>query len=201
MGSCCVIMLNIWQVLPMSFSLSSSSKWFVPNGIRIESALKKAAVKKTDQMVENARALHNRRDSDSAVKSFLGQALLNHTETETVGGIWWAWKRIWSFAIFENEGMWYPNRLVSINVTQFVMAILILFVGGAGTVLVSQNYAPPETAFETVLNQLFNIDIDLEKVLDVTRSVSSTVANFLVQDTPVESFGCLNRRSSRLQRL
>ena len=60
-----------------------------------------------------------------------GAALLNYQsreeKTERVGGMWWAWKRVWNNTIFEEEGVWLHARLVSSTVTQVGLATCLLF--------------------------------------------------------------------------
>lgn len=191
-----VVVINAWETLAMlSAYCCAKKKWLIPSSIKSEALLKQAAVKKTNRMVESAHALHTTDGSNTAVKSNLGQALFNfakygNAKTETVGGFRWTWDRIRNNELFEQEGMWFSNRLISINVTQFVLSVFILLLGIAGTILIAENYEPPDTPFEVVLNQIFNIDVDLDRVREITEDVSRVVSAFLVEDTPVENFGC-----------
>jgi hypothetical protein len=74
----------------------------------MELRTKIAAHVKVSAIVENALNLHDssileKPDSSSHRMTALGKALLNfqiHPEkTERVGGVWWAWKRVWDRSI------------------------------------------------------------------------------------------------------
>jgi hypothetical protein len=62
-----------------------------------------------------------------------GAALLNYQsreeKTERIGGMCWAWKRVWNNTIFEEEGVWLHARLVSSTIAQVsLVACLLAFV-------------------------------------------------------------------------
>lgn len=179
----------------VSLTCFRGSKWVIPDGIRTEELLQKASEQKVNRMVENARSLHREEILDTAIISHTGQALLNYAKygnitSETVGGTRWAWSHILNLEIFGREGMWFSNRLISINVAQFLLSGFVAAVGLAGTILVTENYEPPDTAFNAILDQLFNVQVDVDRLAEVTQTVSSVVSNFIVDETPVQSFDC-----------
>lgn len=188
-----VAVLNVMEAV--SLTCFRGSQWIIPDGIRTEELLQKASQQKLNRMVENAQTLHQAEISNAAIVSHTGQALLNYAKygnaaSETVGGIGWSWSRIFSLEIFGREGMWFSNRLISVNVAQFLLSGFIVAMGLAGTILVTENYEPPDTAFNAVLDQLFNVQVDVDRLAEVTQTVSSAVSNFIVDETPVQSFDC-----------
>ena len=60
--------------------------------------------------------------------SALERFLLLPVKTEKVGGVMWAWKRIWNGTIFTQEGIWLNSRLLSCNFAQCtIFGIMIFF--------------------------------------------------------------------------
>jgi hypothetical protein len=105
---------------------------------KMERRTKIAAQRKVSGMVENALNLHDPSsnmqdeapDSSSRHMTALGKALLNYQihpeDTEQVGGVLWAWKRVWNCSIFEDEGVWLHSRLVACTMAQLFICILLI---------------------------------------------------------------------------
>lgn len=111
-----VIQLSILilAVAPMSFLqyFTRINKWLTPSLIRKEGYSKRAAGFKTEQMLDNALAMHednailakSMRASSAAMRA-QGNAMTNFQEsshmTDYVGGVGWAWKKYFDSTIFK----------------------------------------------------------------------------------------------------
>jgi hypothetical protein len=158
--------------------------------------VKQACLAKTDALVKNALRMHkSEAGSESFMKTSVGQALLNYTnfgntDFERVGGFWWTWKRIWNRELFKTDGVWLSGRLLAINFAQFGLAFLVLGAGIYITILATNAYTPPLSPIQEVFNALFNLVPGLKNINNVISMVATSAANFLVQSTPWEKFGC-----------
>lgn len=146
---CILLLLQVLSLFRIFFGMDILKRFkplevFLTPGIeKMERRTKVAATAKVSKMVENALALHDTSTIDSPLSSSaatkttsgrqmtpLGKALLNFQikseETETVGGVVWAWKAVWNRSIFEEEGIWIHSRIVACTVAQFFICILLI---------------------------------------------------------------------------
>jgi hypothetical protein len=136
-------------VIPREWLAKSSvvPDLITPASLRAESAQKKAASFKVSKMLENALSLHRSTDcltasvnSTESKAAFHAQlyahAISNfqaqESKTEKVGGIIWAWKRIWDGSISSEEGIWLHSRLIVGNFLQLLVFIIITFLAHLG---------------------------------------------------------------------
>lgn len=108
---------------------------FTAGGYRAESYHKQAASWKVDKMVNNALIMHS--DSSAAnssskpvitsgltesahVKALL-KYQLQESETEVVGGVFWAWGKIFNGTLFFEEGVWIHSRILACNMAQLLV--------------------------------------------------------------------------------
>lgn len=140
---CILLFLQVLSLIRLFFSFNVMKRFkpleifLTPGMQKMERRTKVAAHRKVSHLVENALNLHDSTnleppDSTGRHMTALGKALLNFQihpeETEQVGGIWWAWKRIWDRSIFEDEGVWLHSRLIACTMAQlFICILLIIF--------------------------------------------------------------------------
>lgn len=138
---CILLFLQVLSMIRLLFSGNILKKFkplniFLTPGMEtMERRTKMAAHVKVSQLVENALNLHDPSileppDSSSHDMTALGKALLNFSihpeETEKVGGVWWAWKRVWDRSIFQDEGVWLHSRIVACTMAQLFICILLI---------------------------------------------------------------------------
>lgn len=113
----------------------------LPGTLRQERAGKEAASFRMKQFLQNAldivydKSIATSSTSSSGftskgdrTTSVLERFLLLPVKTESVGGVIWAWKRIWDGTIFTQEGVWLNGRLLACNFAQFtIFGIMIFF--------------------------------------------------------------------------
>lgn len=195
-----VAFLNLWYTVTLSIPAGSAiykryEPIFTSGAIKEEALQKQAGLKKTDAMVANALDLHSKNDGNANIDSYLGRALVNFAffgaaKTERVGGFVWTWSRIWNRELFKTEGFWFSGRLVSINVAQFLISVLVLVGGLIVTVLVTKSYDPPMNPVEQFFNGLFDRSPRLQNAADVVGRVSANAANFLTTGIPPDLLNC-----------
>ncbi len=138
---CVLLFLQVLSLIRLFFSGNFLKRFkpleifLTPGMDTMELRTKIAAHVKVSGIVENALNLHDssileKPDSSSHRMTALGKALLNfqiHPEkTERVGGVWWAWKRVWDRSIFQDEGVWLHSRLVACTMAQLFICILLI---------------------------------------------------------------------------
>jgi hypothetical protein len=138
-----LLILQFIAFLGEFFSLEFLNKHAIMEAIltpgmeKMERRTKLAAQFKVKKMVDNALEFHAGRQSAKMSQDFKmtarGAALLNYQsreeKTERIGGMCWAWKRVWNNTIFEEEGVWLHARLVSSTIAQVsLVACLLAFV-------------------------------------------------------------------------
>jgi hypothetical protein len=113
----------------------------LPGTLRQERACEEAASFRMKQMLENALDIiydktiaPTSKDTQgltpkaNSATSVLERFLLKPVKTESVGGVMWAWKRIWNGTIFTQEGIWLNGRLLACNFAQCtIFGIMIFF--------------------------------------------------------------------------
>lgn len=145
------LVLLISQVVDI-VSIFAPEKWFqqgggflqalvTPGCVRQDRASKKAASYRISQMLNNSLVVcEDDKTATTQISSRgigLGKKesnlspmerfLLLPKETETVGGIIWAWKKIWDGSIFVEEGVWLNGRLLACNFAQLTVVGIIIF--------------------------------------------------------------------------
>jgi hypothetical protein len=122
-----------------------------PSGFKAEAAQKKAASFKVSKMIDNALALHSNGPSFSSLKKSsselsksrgslcsslqaIARFQLQESETETAGGVFWAWKKIFNGSIFAEEGIWFHSRLLACNLALLLVASITIFLAYVGYV-------------------------------------------------------------------
>lgn len=112
----------------------------LPGTLRQERAGKQAASYRMKQYLQNALDIvydKSIASSSNNSRGFTGKAdratsvlerfLLLPIKTESVGGVIWAWKRIWDGTIFTQEGIWLNGRLLACNFAQFIIFGIMIF--------------------------------------------------------------------------
>ena len=113
----------------------------LPGTLRQERAGKEAASFRMKQFLQNAldivydKTIASSSNNSGGFTSKIDHAttvlerfLLLPVKTESVGGVIWAWKRVWDGTIFNEEGIWLNGRLLACNFAQFtIFGIMIFF--------------------------------------------------------------------------
>ena len=108
----------------------------LPGTIRQERAGHQAANLRIKQYLTNSLDVFNdmslisSSNSDNLTKrpnNALERFLLLPVKTERVGGVLWAWKRVWDGTIFSQEGIWLNSRLLACNFSQVMIFGLLIF--------------------------------------------------------------------------
>ena len=94
-------------------------KVFWSGTIAMERNMKQASSFKTNQLIKNARKVHQKADFETGPgqSNSYGRALLSFTkmenETEETGGFFWTWKRMMNGRLYREDGIWLNNRMVN----------------------------------------------------------------------------------------
>ena len=155
-----------------------------PGTMRQERALQQAAKIRIKQFLTNALEVFNDKlwisssNSDNLTKhpkGALERFVLLPVKTEKVGGVLWAWKRVWDGTIFSQEGIWLNSRLLACNFSQVMIFGLIVFFA---------------RVFFYKQDQLFNSsekDLEEQAFLDIQRQILS---NFTKSGNSSSFFNC-----------
>ena len=128
--------------------ISGVGALLIPGMGKAELATKKAADFKIATMIDNSLRMHGvgagaasssrpitrsstRGSHTSSTGGSFGVALLHFQasadEREVVGGIPWAFKKMWNGTIFHEEGVWIHARLIASNMSQVFVAVFFVF--------------------------------------------------------------------------
>ena len=120
-------------------------------------------------------------------KTGTGPAMMedSSTSTEMVGGLGWTWSRFKSGALFDDEGIWYSGRLLSINASQLLSAFAVLAFGITATNRAKKNWVAPldPAIVDTAAGILFDLkpkDKDSEEF--VLQTIDLTLGFLQDQD-------------------
>jgi hypothetical protein len=118
----------------------SIQRYVLPGTVRQERSGKQAATFRMKQFIHHALDIvHDKTlvsslsTSNGLTKSDRGTSALERflllpIKTEKVGGVLWAWKRIWNGTAFTEDGVWLNSRLLACNFAQVtVFGIMIFF--------------------------------------------------------------------------
>ena len=135
--------------------------------------LKVGGQRKINAMLENALNLNSQNERQGVLTTHFGKGLHNFAaisdKTEVVGGFTWAWKNIWNSDAYTKHAIWYYDRLVAINITQFLLSIFVLLLG----IGITRN-----------LKWTFDAEVAKASITDITEVVLDTT----VTDETVEAF-------------
>ena len=102
-------------------------------GVMGEVHVKRAAAHKLSVMTRNAIEIAEHKDQDAVLDTHFGQGLHGYARleqrTEEIGGFMFTWKRIFAETLFDEDGIWFSARLISNNMTQFVVAVFVVIAG------------------------------------------------------------------------
>lgn len=155
---------------------------FTPGTVRMESRHKQAASHKMSQMIDNAREMHCDFSNSSVHSSHQGSSFkdprllalvnfqLQEDEMETIGGIFWAWKKIFNGTLFCEEGIWLHARLFAANFAQIMVFIFVVYFGSLGYKYGNQFYTEDAFDDQTLDDQSFDdqslVDDDVLIIVD-----------------------------------
>ena len=104
------------RLLPASYVDNSYilKRGLTSGTVKMERNMKQAASFKINQMIRNSLAIHSAAEfehgSTAEKESSYGRALLTFVkkadDLEEVGGMCWAWKRLWNRKLFTEDGIW-----------------------------------------------------------------------------------------------
>lgn len=139
----CIILLSqavdaILQLTPRSWldEYGLLQRLVLPGTLRQERVGHQAATLRIKQFLTNALGVFNDSSSTSSSNSdkitrratnALERFLLSPVKTESVGGVLWAWKRIWDGTIFSQEGIWLNSRLLACNFSQLMIFVVLIW--------------------------------------------------------------------------
>jgi hypothetical protein len=90
--------------------------------------------------------------SHSEEKETMLNFVLHESDTETCGGVFWTWKRIWNTELFADEGVWIQSRLYVIQAAQLFIAFYLGFFFFLGTPAVVDLAEESREALEGIEN-------------------------------------------------
>jgi hypothetical protein len=124
--------LNIIQRI-LSSTKNNSSWILVPGMVRLESKIKRAASFKMNLFVRNACDVHKTAEFDGGIRhgdgeTMYGKAMLAFARcsdriVELAG--FETWKKLYSGALFEEDGIWFSTRMLSGNLAQCTLFLVI----------------------------------------------------------------------------
>jgi hypothetical protein len=183
--------LNILQRV-LSSTMQNSNWILVPGMIRLESKVKRAASFKMNLMVRNACEIHRTAQFDGGSshgkgETMYGKALLAFTRcsdrTVALAGFQ-TWKKLYSGALFEEDGIWFSTRMLAGNLAQ---CTLFLVVGALFVVFYGSEF------FQTLLADIDNLGSSLRWRVTLPLwlgIICSELAVFLIIATYIPSTVC-----------
>jgi hypothetical protein len=148
-----------------------------------EMAVKQAMARKLSHMIKHALDINKTKDLDSLLNKHYGQSLKHYEsagkKTQTAGGFFWCWRQLFGNQLFKRDGIWIPARMISGNLTQYVVAIYLLVGGLFLTARVADEY-DVEWAKQS-LNELLVRAFHEDRFR--TNAVNSAVMNVTLQLT------------------
>jgi len=125
------VMNTIQRLLPKSSLLVFVKKHM--DNTRLEAEVKRAASFKLNRLVRNAYDVHKVAEQDGGIAQGLetryGIAMLAFAKVsdqkEELDGFKQTWSRIWSRALFNDEGIWLTTHVLSGNLAQVIVCVLL----------------------------------------------------------------------------
>ena len=150
--------------------------------------LKEGAQYKITQMAENALRM-SREDSDKlgVLSTYFGRGLHNFAasrEVESIGGLVWSWRHIVTGDAARKHGIWYYDRLIASNITQYIICLFVLLFGLNLLDRADEGYDPENAAVKVsyITDQMVNLAVHAEVtgalLSQITRSISKFLGNF-----------------------
>ena len=96
------------------------------------------------------------------------------SKMETVGGLKWGWTSLLKGYFIARYGMWFSARIISGNLAQLIIAMLLLLGGLALTFKTAEDYEPIEDHVQEFIAPI----IDFLRVLPTVDAIISTVSRF-----------------------
>jgi len=149
--------------------------------------VKRAAAFKVNLLTENALSLIVPEGSDVVLESYYGQGILAFSKYgksyEDIGFVGLL-ERIYNRA-FDKEGIFISARLLSANISQYIVAIFILIAGIQLTKTVVQEYSKNEGKAQAIayIDMLFNNTVDEDLVRTAVANLSLVFSGFLAQQS------------------
>ena len=168
--------------------MCTNSNQIFKSTVNDEKAVKQAMARKLANMIKHALDINKTKDKDSLLNSHYGQALKHYEtagkRTQTAGGLLWCWRHLLGKnELLQKDGIWIPARMISANLTQYVVAIYLLIGGFFLTARVADEY-DAEWAKEYVYIHLFrpfeagpNHQTVDEGVANLTQQMASYLSN------------------------
>ena len=151
--------------------------------------LKQGGQYKVNEMVNNALDMHSMEtDKNRVLSTHYAKGLHNYAasrdKTETVGGLAWSWRQIISNDMSKKHGIWFYDRLIASNITQYIICVFVLLFGIALTNEAGVNFNP-ENARETMsaytdvaLNLTSHSSVTDEIMFEITDTMGGFIQNF-----------------------
>lgn len=130
-----------------------------PLSIQYEAIAKEAASHQMSRILHNALSLQRGQEDsigDVAARRSLKRMGQNSSildrfhmlpkSTETIGGVFWIWKRIFDGSLFSKEGVWISGRILACNFAQLMVIGMVIFftsfwIGQKGDLLYTKSEA------------------------------------------------------------
>ena len=167
--------------------ISGVGALIIPGMAKAELATKKAADFKIATMIDNSLRMHGiGAGAASSIRSTtrsgwggaqkpstggsFGVALLNFQasvdEREVVGGIPWAFKKMWNGTIFHKEGVWIHARLIASNMSQVFVAVFFVFLLIGIAINTARDWNAGSTGNDTGVDATVTTDDFLANITD-----------------------------------
>mmetsp|Transcript_24789 Transcript_24789/g.60926 ORF Transcript_24789/g.60926 Transcript_24789/m.60926 type:complete len:1042 (-) Transcript_24789:625-3750(-) len=126
--------------------------------LKSEAAIKKASAVKVAKLQENAFALHGKLTESSAIRSYFGQALTSFAKLDPQYRKRFNWddcrQDFSSGRIVNEDGVFFSGRLLSGNLAQMLLCVVIMGFGYNATKYVRDNWIPLEERANAVAESL-----------------------------------------------
>ena len=154
-------------------------------GIMGDVHVKRAAAHKLSVMTRNAIEIAEYKDQDAVLDTHFGQGLHGYARleqrTERIGGFTWTWKRIFAETLFDEDGIWLSSRLVSNNMTQFVVCVFVVIAGVTltQTTINDYNKEKAQRLAGEYMGLIFDRTVSEDAVTSVVATLGTYVSEFI----------------------
>lgn len=172
--------------------------WFARNSVLAERELKRVAAIKLSNMARNGLDMVRAGETDELLATYYGRALQSFSKAGRkiveAGGFVWTWKRLISGKVYHKDGILIPGRMVAANISQYIIAVCIIYVGRSVVRTAGEGYDSGKylDTVHSIVEKTANRQTDEQLITNMMGDVTTLVSGFLTAEGQSVDFGCDN---------
>jgi hypothetical protein len=161
-----------------------------------EKDLKYSGAKKMNNLIQNSLHMLESSEREGVLGTHFGEALHNFSVLgevyEQTGGFGWTWRRLWNNELTREHGIRFSPRLISSNITQYIVCLYVLLAGINLTNTVKLNFDEDKTVDSVtgIINYALDRTVDEGLLEAVLENWTGLLRGFIVGQSNEGGFNC-----------